>query len=298
MRQSRPYTGTLQKVNNTLWDNQCPRANHDLSDEVLAKWESVFARPIVQRLNSLAPGANLTQDDISPLMSLCSFETLANQETSLWCWVFKQKEYDHYEYWFDLEKYYFTGYVGSSSSENSRSWSTFRYGHPLGPTQGIGYVNELIARLTGTPVNDNTQTNHTITSNPDLFPLNQTIYADFTHDNAMVAIYSALGLFDDRRDRSTSVPVMDPTKPHKRRSWYTSKLTPFAGRMVVERLQCHQDDGQSKMRVRILVNDAVVPLPFCGDNGDGICDLEKFVQNQVYARETGISDWYKCFEGT
>ncbi len=114
----------------------------------------------------------------------------------------------------------------------------------------------------------------------------------------MMAVYSALGLFDDRKDRSSSAPVMDPTKPHKRRSWYTSKLTPFAGQMVVERLKCRQKNDQSKLRVRILVNDAVVPLPFCGDSGDGICDLEAFVQSQVYARETGIADWYKCFEGT
>jgi len=76
---------------------------------MLAKWVSVFAPPIVQRLNTLAPGANLTQDDIKPLMSLCSFETLAKQKTSLWCWVFKPKEYDYYEYWGDLVKYYYTG---------------------------------------------------------------------------------------------------------------------------------------------------------------------------------------------
>lgn len=173
-----------------------------------------------------------------------------------------------------------------------------RYGHPLGPVQGVGYVNELIARLTGTTVQDSTQTNHTITSNPELFPLNRTIYADFTHDNQMAAIYSALGLFDDRKDQSFSAPIMDPTKPHKRRSWVTSRLTPFASRMVVERLECRQEHGESKTRVRILVNDAVVPLPFCGDSGDGICDLEAFVQSQVYARETSIADWYKCFKGT
>jgi hypothetical protein len=171
----------------------------------------------------------------------------------------------------------------------------YRYGHALGPVQGVGYVNELIARLTGTAVQDKTQTNHTITSDPELFPLNRTIYADFTHDNEMAAIYSALGLFDDRKDQSFSAPVMDPTKLQKRRSWVISKLTPFASRMVVERLQCRQEHDESKPRVRILVNDAVIPLPFCGDSGDGICDLEAFVQSQVYARETSLADWYKCF---
>jgi hypothetical protein len=293
-----PYPSVLQEVNNTLWNNQCPRARHDLSDEMVGKWVSVFAPPIVQRMNTLAPGANITQDNIMPLMSLCSFETLARQKTSLWCWVFKPKEYDQFEYWTDLEKYYFTGYVATSLLGFGVDTVPSSYGHPLGPVQGIGYINELIARLTNTPVKDNTQTNHTTTSNRLLFPLDRTIYADFTHDNSMMAVYSALGLFDDRRDGPSSAIIMDPTKPHKRRSWYTSRLTPFASRMVVERLQCHQEDNQMKTRVRILVNDAVAPLPFCGDLGDGICDLDAFVRSQVYARETGITDWYKCFEET
>jgi len=170
-----------------------------------------------------------------------------------------------------------------------------RYGQPLGPVQGVGYVNELIARLTGTAVKDHTQTNHTITSDPELFPLNRTIYADFTHDNQMAAAFSALGLFDDRKDRPPLAGVMDPMRPHKQRSWDISKLTPFASRMVVERLECRQEHDQSKARVRILVNDAVVPLLFCGDSGDGTCDLEAFVQSQVYARETSITDWNRCF---
>jgi Histidine phosphatase superfamily (branch 2) len=120
MMESQADTSALQKVNNTLWNNQCPRANHDLSDEILAKWDSVFAPPIVRRLNALAPGANLTQGDIMPLMSLCSFETLARQKTSLWCWVFKPKEYEKFEYWTDLEKYYFTGYVEPYMLETGR----------------------------------------------------------------------------------------------------------------------------------------------------------------------------------
>jgi len=111
----------------------------------------------------------------------------------------------------------------------------------------------------------------------------------------MMAVYSALGLFDDRKDRSSSAPVMDPTKPHKRRSWYTSKLTPFAGQMVVERLKCRQKNDQSKLRVRILVNDAVVPLPFCGDSGDGICDLEAFVQRIEQTNYAGKVSCYILF---
>ena len=70
-----------------------------------------------------------------------------------------------------------------------------RYGNPLGRVQGVGYVNELLARLTQTPVRDHTQTNRTLDGAPATFPLNRTLYADFSHDNQMAAIYAALGLF-------------------------------------------------------------------------------------------------------
>ena len=52
-----------------------------------------------------------------------------------------------------------------------------RYGDPLGPVQGVGYVNELLARLTGTPVADHTTHNATLP-----FPLDRALYADFTHE--------------------------------------------------------------------------------------------------------------------
>ena len=106
-----------------------------------------------------------------------------------------------------------------------------RYGQELGPVQGVGYVNELLARLTGSPVQDNTQTNRTLDASPDTFPLNRTLYIDFSHDNEMIAVYSAIGLFRQHRP-------LDPTKPDPARTWISSKLVPFSGRLVTERLEC------------------------------------------------------------
>ena len=37
-----------------------------------------------------------------------------------------------------------------------------RYGNPLGRIQGVGYVNELLARLTGEPVQDHTTHNSSL----------------------------------------------------------------------------------------------------------------------------------------
>jgi hypothetical protein len=41
---------------------------------------------------------------------------------------------------------------------------------PWGPSEGVGYVNELIARLTDSPVVDETSTNTTLDGNAETFP--------------------------------------------------------------------------------------------------------------------------------
>lgn len=187
----------------------------------------------------------------------------------------------------------------------------YRYGQPLGPVQGVGYINELLARLTGLPVRDNTQTNHTLTSSPITFPLDRNIYADFSHDNLMIAVYSAMGLFKQASGH------LDPSKPDSERTWVTSQLTPFSGRMVVERMTCRglpkrlEDDAtgvessenETSSRflrkdtfVRVLVNDAVQPLEFCGGDENGLCTLAGFVKSQAYARNDGNGDFEKCYE--
>ncbi|PPQ73830.1 hypothetical protein CVT26_012145 [Gymnopilus dilepis] len=89
---------------------------------------------------------------------------------------------------------------------------------------------------------------------------------------------------------------LDPAKIDVGRTWITSRLTPFSARMVVERLSCGTK-GQKKTRsfVRILVNDALQPLEFCGGDKDGLCTLDAFVESQAYARNNGNGDFEKCF---
>ena len=63
-------------------------------------------------------------------------------------------------------------------------WYTFGPGNPTSAAQGIGYVQELVARLTQTPLIDfnSTTNNQTLDDNNVTFPLNQPIYVDATHD--------------------------------------------------------------------------------------------------------------------
>ena len=98
-----------RQMNNTLKDNQCPAHSGQLSGEAQAIWLSIFAPNITQRLNSDAPGSTLVDADIPMLMSLCSFESLSHRKTSSWCGVFTQEDWEAYEYYTDLEKFYNTG---------------------------------------------------------------------------------------------------------------------------------------------------------------------------------------------
>ena len=62
----------------------------------------------------------------------------------------------------------------------------YGYGQPTGRAQGIGYVQELIARLTNQYIYaSNSSVNSTITNNPTDFPLGRPFYADFSHDDIM-----------------------------------------------------------------------------------------------------------------
>ncbi|KAH7909640.1 histidine phosphatase superfamily [Hygrophoropsis aurantiaca] len=256
-----------QSTNDTLDDDMCP--NVGTSTTETTDWMDVFAPAIADRINAAAPGANLANSDIVNLMALCPFETVANEAPSGFCGLFTLDEFNDYEYYGDLTDYYGNG-----------------YGQQLGPVQGVGYVNELLARLTGQPVQDETQTNYTLDSSPTTFPLNLTFYADFSHDNQMISIYSALGLF-------VQPEALDPTQPDTERTWMVYKMVPFSGRLITEKLSCTAD-GETGEYVRILVNDAVQPMDFCGDTGNGLCTLDNFVESQQFARLNGEGDWALC----
>ncbi|EMD39464.1 hypothetical protein CERSUDRAFT_45367 [Gelatoporia subvermispora B] len=248
-----------EEVNNTL-NNDCPNAS-DGSDE-MDEWLSVFGPAVAKRLNKAAPGAHLTEKDVYNLLAMCPFETLAKEHVSPFCKLFEEDDFRAFEYHGDVEKYYKTGYP-----------------HGLGRVQGVGYVNELIARLTGTPVRDHTQHNASL-----LFPLDRALYADFTHENEMVAVYAALGLYN------ISEPL-DPREMDVDREWVASRMVPFSARMVVERLECKHEGAA----VRIFVNDALQSLGFCG-KGNGVCSVDKFVESQEYARsEKSAEDFKRCY---
>ena len=267
-----------EHANNTLDPKTCIRFKHGtLGDDVSGYFTSLIAPAIRERLEADIPGVELRDADVISLMDLCPFETVARtddaSELSPFCELFTASEWTKYNYLRSLEKYYAHG-----------------AGNSLGATQGVGYANEVIARLTHSGVHDHTSTNTTLDSNPATFPLNATLYADFGHDNGMTSIFFALGLYNNTPPLSRSI-VQDTVQT----DGYSAAWTvPFAARAYIEMMHCGSEGDEDEPLVRVLVNDRVVPLHGCRADWLGRCRRDEFVRALAWAREGG--DWGRCFD--
>lgn len=244
-----------------------------ISDTAQSTWASIFTLPIIARLNEKLPGVNFTAIDTVYFMDLCPFNTVGNDlgTISPFCALFTEAEWKDYDYYNSLGKYYGYG-----------------WGNPLGATQGVGFTNELIARLTNTPVHDHTSTNTTLDSSQATFPLSSkpALYADFSHDSDMMSIFSALGLYNE----TLPLPVTSRKTNKQTKGYSAAWTTSFASRAYVEKMTCK---GQEEELVRVVVNDRVLPLETCGGDHYGRCRLDTFVDSLSWAQAGG--DWAQCF---
>jgi hypothetical protein len=262
--------------NNTLDHGECKRFEDDHGfSEIEKQFGDAFVPAILSRVNSNLVGADLTAEELIYLMDLCPYQTVADTpgatDLSPFCSLFSLDEWTSYDYLRSLEKYYHHG-----------------PGNLLGATQGVGFVNELIARLTRTPVKDSTTVNHTLDCDPKTFPLDRTLYADFSHDNIMVSIFTALGLFN-------STPPLLTTAiqtPEELNGYAASWAVPFGAHAYVEKMKCNSTPALNEEYVRILLNDRVVPLHGCAVDDLGRCRLDDFVAGLSFARNGG--DWAQC----
>ncbi|RJE20200.1 3-phytase A [Aspergillus sclerotialis] len=266
--------------NDTLNHGTCTKFEETKpGDEAEDTFVETFTSAIRKRLEADMPGVSLTNKDVVHLMDLCPFDTISAtsdaKELSPFCDLFTEEEWENYNYAKSVEKYY--GYGAGNS---------------LGPTQGIGFVNELIARLTRSPVIDHTSTNHTLDDNPKTFPLDRALYADFGHDNPMTSTFFALGLYNNTKPLpKTSIQDVDES------GGYSAAWTvPFAARMYFEMMQCRTGEGRWEIGqplVRALVNDQVVRLSGCDGDELGRCQLDDFVEGLTFVRSGG--NWDECF---
>ncbi|KAG0144274.1 hypothetical protein CROQUDRAFT_660242 [Cronartium quercuum f. sp. fusiforme G11] len=232
----------------------------DLGSKISDKWVDIYLQPAVQRLNKLVEPFKFNTSDLYTMQQLCSYETVAFG-TSKFCTLFTQKEWLDYAYANDLN-----------------FWYSFSFGNPTSAALGLGYAQELLARLSGQRLPLSTSSvNTTLYNNPHTFPLDQSIYVDATHDIVLSSIVVALNL----TSLASGGPL--PTQhrdPH--RSFRVEQIAPFGAQIATQVLSCPVN-GTSQNFVRIILNDAVVPLNGLGNCGSdqkwGLCRIENFISS-------------------
>ncbi|KAK3319298.1 histidine phosphatase superfamily [Apodospora peruviana] len=269
-------------ANNTMHHGLCTAFESSVTGSAAqATFASTFTPRLISRLEPQLRGFTFVSSvDVIALMDLCAFETvnidpssIGRSKLSPFCNLFSENDWKYYDYYQTLGK-----------------WYGYGPGNELGPTQGVGYVNELIARMTGRPVDDKTSTNSTLDHSNGTFPLDRKVYADFSHDNDMTSILGALGLYggvDKERVSNTSrVDVRDMD------GFSAAWTVPFAGRVYFEKMRCQGREMDEEL-VRVLVNDRVVRLRGCEADEQGRCALDKWVESLDFARKGGL--WDRCF---
>ncbi|KAG5640451.1 hypothetical protein DXG03_008594 [Asterophora parasitica] len=249
--------------NNTLAPyDTCPnariRTKSDRGIYYVKRWAAIYLKKARARLQPQLKGYELTIEDVYIMQQMCAYETVAIGY-SKFCELFTEEEWEGFNYALDISFWY-----GSA------------FGSPVARVQGVGWIKELLARLTHTPITEHdSSTNSTLNDDPTTFPLGQSLYVDATHEVVILNIITALNL--------TNFAVDGPlpwTHIPKNRAFEVSKLTPFATNVQFQLLECTSVPGQ---QIRIIINDGVTPLTGikgCPEQRDGLCPVDAFVAAQ------------------
>ncbi|KPI35328.1 3-phytase A [Cyphellophora attinorum] len=228
----------------------------------------------LSRLNSLVSGnLTFTPTDAIAMLQLCAYETDA-LGYSAFCGLFTQQDFANLEYYFDLSFYYNNG-----------------PGSPVSAAQGKGFLQEYVARLTHSFPSATSALNETYDNSTTYFPLNQSIYADATHEVVVLDTLTAFNL-----SALWNGPPLSPNGNTHQNNFVASKLVPFATHFTSQILECPA--MQPSKQVRFIVNDGVVPLygsyPGCPQNANGLCDMDTVI-NVLQQRIAEIDFNYSCY---
>ncbi|KAL5358632.1 histidine phosphatase superfamily [Aspergillus floccosus] len=271
--------------NNTLATNPSCRgvsAGHKL--------KSIFTNRSLRNTHSrlaqfLPADFNLTISDVYTMLALCPMETEALGSSSF-CSLFAAQEWRDFAYNSDMQMY-----------------ASFGFDSPSGRAQGIGYVLELAARLSGHLIHtSDTSINATVTGDPATFPLYQPLYLDMSHDDLIITVLTALGLTHFKAP--TGLPAeVDHAVP---RTFRLEQITPYGAHLATEVWKCpstttfdaldeamYENPDLSGLHdatayIRFMLNGAPVPLE--GNDGcsmatTGFCRLEDFLRGVPALKE-------------
>ena len=276
--------------------NQCPNANNYISeggDNASVLFEDIYLKEAQARFNALG-NYNWSISDVYDAQTACPYETIAFGY-SAFCNLFTYDEWKGFEYTLDLQ---FDG--------------TYGFASPVGRAIGIGWVEEFYARLQGHLYDlpaGSTQVNTTLDEMNSTFPLNQTLYWDFTHDVNIAAVITAFGLTQFNQSLPTDGPPAD-------QQMIVSHMEPFGARLIIETITTphpvkasrpstnnatesdYYESGNTTQYIHMILNQRTIPLnasyPQCGARDDGWCEIGTFMSILEGLLSTANYE-YACF---
>ncbi|KAL8370747.1 hypothetical protein RB595_000886 [Gaeumannomyces hyphopodioides] len=263
----------------------CPNSRKSESgNEAMNIWIDNYLQNATARLRPMIDGYTWTIEDSFAAMNMCPYETVA-YGFSRFCDLFTYEEWIGFSYAIDL------GFAGNVAFQS-----------PVGRATGIGYQQETMARLKNHTLGySGSQINVTLDNNTETFPLNQTLYFDFSHDTNIVSILTAFGL----RQFSQLLP---PSSYPGKHNMTISHIVPFGARLDIEIIRTpkplaadrsgYVEGGETKY-VHFVLNQRTLPLgwslPECdASRVDGWCEFEAFVSSQE--KMAGLAKYdHACF---
>jgi hypothetical protein len=210
--------------------------------------------------------------------------------------LFTADEWKGFEYPIDLS------FAGNNGPPFDFRVRRIAFQSPTGRAVGIGWVNELVSRLNGQQPNSSViaNENSTLDDSSKTFPLNQTLYFDFTHDTNIMGILTAMGL-------TQFAQFLPTTGPPANQQLIVSHMEPFGARMVLEKIQCSVPVSANRSMTstangtttHMLLNQKTVPLgksySACGNRTDGWCEYGAFMQSLGTAND--LADFQYAYFG-
>ncbi|SPN96746.1 related to phytase [Cephalotrichum gorgonifer] len=249
----------------------CPNNYKDQAPrEAAGIWAETYLQDAMKRFQGMTQGFDWTIKDTYAAQMMCPYETVA-YGYSVYCDLFTYEEWVGFGYSTDIV---FNGGNGFQS--------------PTGRAVGLGYQQEVMARLKNQTLSySHSQINVTLDSSTDTFPLNQSLYFDFSHDTNIASVLTAFGL------RQFS-QFLDPTEYPGPHNATVSHMTPFAARLDIEVIRAPLPlsadresylEGEETRYVHFVLNQRTVPLglshPECdAARVDGWCELHTFIRVQ------------------
>ncbi|KAH7321508.1 histidine phosphatase superfamily [Rhexocercosporidium sp. MPI-PUGE-AT-0058] len=244
----------------------CPNFVDSNGGDYANTYKSIFLPPITARLNAMITGdLKFTDSDVFIFPYLCGFESQITGILSPFCSIFTDAELKQYEYAQDLRYYYGIG-----------------PGVDLASKMMLPYLNSVVGLLAQGPgINGTTATGET-------FELPKIMVA-FFNDGQTTELGAATGVWDGH-------PVLGATEIPDGHKYIASHFVSMRGTVALERLSSTTlvtttsassssstptstpiPDNNKDVYIRILLNDAVYPVPSCQDGPGRSCGMNDYV---------------------